>query len=54
VLRLKGKGLPGSGSEDAGDLYVRLIVTLPEAADPKLAAALKDWDNTYNPRAKLK
>lgn len=54
VLRLKGKGLPGSGSEAAGDLYVRLIVTLPEQPDPKLAAALKDWDSSYNPRAKLK
>jgi DnaJ-class molecular chaperone len=54
VLRLKGKGLPGSGSEAAGDLYVRLIVTLPDPPDPKLAAALKDWDNPNNPRAKLK
>jgi hypothetical protein len=33
---------------------VRLIVTLPDPADPKLAAALKDWENLYNPRAKLK
>jgi DnaJ-class molecular chaperone len=54
VLRLKGKGLPGSGSEAAGDLYVRLIVTLPEAPDPKLAAALKGWDTQYDPRAKPK
>jgi DnaJ-class molecular chaperone len=54
VLRLKGKGLPGSGSEPAGDLYVRLIVTLPETPDPKLAAALKGWDGKYDPRAKLK
>jgi DnaJ-class molecular chaperone len=54
VLRLKGKGLPGSGSEPAGDMYVRLIVTLPEPPDPKLAAALKGWDSPYDPRAKLK
>jgi DnaJ-class molecular chaperone len=54
VLRLKGKGLPGSGAEVAGDLYVRIIVTLPEPSDPKLAALLKDWDNPYDPRAKLK
>ena len=54
MLRLKGKGLPGSGSEAAGDLYVRLIVTLPDPPDPKLAAALKDWDGSYDPRAKLK
>ena len=54
VLRLKGKGLPGSGSEAAGDLYVRLIVTLPEPPDQKLAAALKGWEGNYDPRAKLK
>ena len=54
VLRLKGKGLPGSGSEASGDLYVRLIVTLPETPDPKLSAGLKDWNNPYDPRAKLK
>ncbi len=54
VLRLKGKGLPGAAAEAAGDLYVRLIVTLPEPPDPKLAALLKEWDNPYDPRAKLK
>jgi DnaJ-class molecular chaperone len=54
VLRLKGKGLPGGGTEPAGDLYVRLIVTLPDPPDPKLASALKDWDGHYDPRAKLK
>lgn len=54
VLRLKGKGLPGSGSEAAGDFYVRLIVTLPEPPDPKLAAALKGWESPYDPRARLK
>ena len=30
------------------------IVTLPDPPDPKLAAALKGWDNSYDPRAKLK
>jgi DnaJ-class molecular chaperone len=54
VLRLKGRGLPGSGSEAAGDLYVRLIVSLPDPPDPKLAAALKGWGGKYDPRAKLK
>jgi DnaJ-class molecular chaperone len=54
MLRLKGKGLPGSGTEPGGDLYVRLIVTLPEQPDPKLTAALKGWDAHYNPRDKLK
>lgn len=54
VLRLKGKGLPGSGSEAAGDFYVRLVVTLPDSPDAKLTAALKGWDNPYDPRSKLK
>lgn len=54
VLRLKGKGLPSGGSEPAGDLYVRLVVTLPEGADLKLDAFVKAWDANYDPRAKLK
>ncbi|HMI97698.1 MAG TPA: J domain-containing protein [Micropepsaceae bacterium] len=54
TLRLKGKGLPGAGGESAGDLYVRLIVTLPEPADPKLDEFVKNWGNDYDPRAKLK
>ena len=37
-----------------GDLYVRLIVTLPEPADPKLDAFVKSWDTDYDSRAKLK
>ena len=54
TLRLKGKGMPGAGGESPGDLYVRLVVTLPEPADPKLDAFVKNWDNDYDPRAKLK
>jgi DnaJ-class molecular chaperone len=54
VLRLKGKGLPSGSTEPAGDLYVRLVVTLPESADPKLDAFIKGWEANYNPRAKLK
>jgi DnaJ-class molecular chaperone len=54
VLRLKGKGLPAGGSDPAGDLYVRLIVTLPEAGDSKLADLLKDWDTQYDPRTRLR
>lgn len=54
TLRLKGKGMPGTGAESPGDLYVRLVVTLPEPSDPKLDAFVKNWDNEYDPRAKLK
>ena len=52
-LRLKGKGLPSAGSEPAGDLYVRLVVTLPGGADAKLDAFAKSWDASYDPRSKL-
>ncbi len=55
VLRLKGKGLPiNTNNDPAGDLYVRLVVTLPDSPDPKLDAVIKSWDNAYDPRAKLK
>ena len=54
VLRLKAKGLPGTGGESPGDLYVRLVVTMPETPDPTLDAFLQSWDNSYDPRTKLK
>jgi DnaJ-class molecular chaperone len=54
TLRLKGKGVPGSGSEAAGDLYVRLLVALPETADTKLETFAKNWGTNYDPRAKIK
>ena len=54
TLRLKGKGMPGAGGESPGDLYVRLVVTMPDPADSKLDAFVKSWDNDYDPRAKLK
>jgi DnaJ-class molecular chaperone len=58
VLRLKGKGIPARGSagggEAAGDLYVRLVVTLPDKADAKLKTFIEGWDASYDPRAKMK
>ena len=54
TLRLKGKGMPGTGGDSPGDLYVRLVVTLPEPPDPKLDTFVKNWDNDSDPRAKLK
>lgn len=52
VLRLKGKGIPGAGTERTGDLYVRLIVTLPDGADHELKSFVENWRATYDPRAK--
>jgi DnaJ-class molecular chaperone len=54
VLRLKGKGLPGTGGESPGDLYVRLVVTLPDTPDPKLDAFVESLDKDYDPRAKFR
>lgn len=58
TLRLKGKGIPGRGSagggEAAGDLYVKLVVTLPDKPDDDLKAFATKWSAKYDPRAKLK
>jgi DnaJ-class molecular chaperone len=58
TLRLKGKGIPGRGTsgggEPAGDLYVKLVVTLPEKADEALKDFVSKWDKKYDPRAKLR
>lgn len=54
TLRLKGKGVPGHGGDAAGDLYVRLVVTLPDQPDPALKAFVEGWDTGYDPRAKLR
>lgn len=51
VLRLKGKGIaPPSG--EAGDLYVKLVVTLPGQADSELRKFVESWSSTYDPRAR--
>jgi len=52
-LRLKGKGIPAHGSQAAGDLYVRLIVALPEKPDAALKEFVTDWHADYDPRTKL-
>ncbi len=54
TLRLKGKGIPARGGETAGNLYVRLAVSLPEKADPALKQFLEHWATDYDPRAKLR
>ncbi|CAI3941223.1 DnaJ-class molecular chaperone with C-terminal Zn finger domain (DnaJ) (PDB:1BQ0) [Commensalibacter communis] len=41
VLRLKGRGLPAKGNQEAGDLYVSLQVKIGKV-DPDLEAFLKD------------
>jgi len=54
TLRLRGKGIPAHGQEPAGDLYVKLVVTLPDRPDEALQKFAGDWKATYDPRTKLK
>jgi len=54
TLRLKGKGIPAHGAEQAGDLYVKLVVTLPEKADDGLRDFAEGWKTAYDPRARFK
>lgn len=51
VLRLKGKGIGGTSP---GDLYVRLVVTLPDKPDESLKAFLEGWQTNYDPRARMR
>lgn len=52
VLRLKGKGITQGGGA-AGDLYVKLVVALPERPDPQLRQFCESWPVSYDPRSKL-
>lgn len=52
VLRLKGKGVAAPGA--VGDLYVRLVVALPEKPDPELKSFIDKWQASYDPRSKLR
>lgn len=52
VLRLKGKGIEAGGP--AGDLYVRLVIALPDKPDAALHKFVESWHADYDPRAKLR
>ena len=59
VLRLKGKGVPAHGgssskSEPAGDLYVRLVVALPDQHDAALKSFAESWQSNFDPRARMR
>ena len=53
TLRLKGRGL-FNGAGRRGDLLARLVVSLPEAADPELEAFAEAWrrERAYVPGLK--
>jgi DnaJ-class molecular chaperone len=52
-LRLKGKGIPAHGGQPAGDLYVKVVVMLPDKPDQAVKDFAASWNADYNPRAKL-
>jgi DnaJ-class molecular chaperone len=52
TLRLKGKGIAAQGA--AGDLYVRLVISLPDRSDESLKTFLEGWPGDYDPRAKMR
>ena len=54
-LRLKGQGVPASGSKPAGDLFVILKVVVPKGIDEASRRLIEEFAqrNPYNPRAKL-
>jgi DnaJ-class molecular chaperone len=54
VLRLKGKGVPAHGGEAVGDLYVRLVVALPDRPDAELKSFAEGWQSDFDPRARMK
>ncbi|HWU55433.1 MAG TPA: DnaJ C-terminal domain-containing protein [Rhizomicrobium sp.] len=54
TLRLKGKGIGAHGGEPAGDLYVRLVISLPEQPDESLRSFANAWTASYDPRAKMR
>lgn len=51
ILRLKGRGMP-DGRGRRGDLLARLVVTLPDGADPQLEKFAQAWrkERPYAPR----
>jgi curved DNA-binding protein len=53
-LRLKGKGIPASGSSEAGDLYAVLEIVLPPAHSEQDKAAYQALQHAFhfNPRQK--
>ncbi len=54
-LRLKGQGIPASGSKAAGDLFVVLKIVVPKTVDETSRKLIEDFAqrNPYDPRARL-
>jgi DnaJ-class molecular chaperone len=53
TLRLRGRGL-AEGQGKRGDLFARLVITLPETVDPALEKLAEEWraERAYSPKSK--
>ena len=49
-LRLRGKGAPDRQTGRRGDQIVRLMIVLPERADPELERFVANWSAVADPR----
>ena len=57
VLRVRGKGVQKLQGGERGDLYVKLVVELPDPAEPRLEGIAKEMEPLYadrDVRARLK
>jgi curved DNA-binding protein len=54
-LRLRGQGLPASGSKPAGDLFVVIKIVVPKGVDDESRQLIEEFSrrNSYQPRAGL-
>ena len=52
ILRLKGKGI--QAGPKPGDLYLRLVIALPETPDEDLKKFAQSWRAEYDPRSRLR
>ena len=52
-LRLRGRGIPGQGANEAGDLYLEISIVLPPANNDAARKIYEDMarDMAFNPRA---
>jgi DnaJ-class molecular chaperone len=55
VLRLRGKGLPATADQAAGDLLATVRIVLPTAPDHELSELMRQWRERkpYDPRSGL-
>jgi curved DNA-binding protein len=55
-LRLKGRGLPATGSAPAGDQYIVLKIVLPPGDSPRARELYEQMqkDLSFDPRAELR